>query len=62
MSEPLDPDLQHCLNQKLEAQKRKRALDGCEAKWEDPKYDTTFILNAMSDDEDDPTSSPVAET
>ena len=61
MSEPLDPDL-HCLNQKLEAQKRKRASDGCEAKWEDLKYDTTFILNAMSNDEDNPTSSPVAET
>ena len=61
MSEALNPDL-HCLNQKLEAQKRKRASDGCEAKWEDPKCDTTFILNAMADDEDDPTSSPVAET
>ena len=61
MSEPLNPDL-HCLNQKLEAQKRKHASDGCEAKWEDPKCDTMFILNAMADDEDDLTSSPVAET
>ena len=39
--------------QKLDARKRKRGSDECDRKWQDPKYDSAFILNAMSDDEDD---------
>ena len=52
-----EPEL-HCLNQKLGAQKRKHASDGRKVKWEDLKYDTILILNAMSDDKDDPDQLP----
>ncbi|KAJ8580306.1 hypothetical protein M405DRAFT_890622 [Rhizopogon salebrosus TDB-379] len=38
---------------KLDARKRKRGSNECDSKWQDPKYDSAFILNAMSDDEDD---------
>ncbi|KAF8119205.1 hypothetical protein EV363DRAFT_1298025 [Boletus edulis] len=39
---------------KLDARKRKRLSNECPPQWKDAKYDTAFILNAMSDDEDDP--------
>ncbi|KAI5987919.1 hypothetical protein F5J12DRAFT_728322, partial [Pisolithus orientalis] len=30
----------------------------CNSKWKDSKYDTAFILNVMSDDDDDPNHVP----
>ncbi|KAG2343763.1 hypothetical protein BDR05DRAFT_1022312 [Suillus weaverae] len=42
----------------LDARKRKRRSHECDGKWQDPKYDSAFILNAMSDDEDDPEQRP----
>jgi hypothetical protein len=43
---------------KLDARKRKRRSNECDGKWQDPKYDSAFILNVMSDDEDDPEQHP----
>ncbi|KAG2353481.1 hypothetical protein BDR07DRAFT_1496188 [Suillus spraguei] len=43
---------------KLDARKRKRRSNECDGKWQDHKYDSAFILNAMSDDEDDPEQRP----
>ncbi|KAG1812590.1 uncharacterized protein BJ212DRAFT_1483196 [Suillus subaureus] len=43
---------------KLDAHKRKCRSNECDEKWQDPKYDSAFILNAMSDDEDDPEQHP----
>lgn len=43
---------------KLDARKRKRASNECDPKWKDGKYDMAFILNAMSDNDDNPNHVP----
>ncbi|KAG1813653.1 uncharacterized protein BJ212DRAFT_1482552 [Suillus subaureus] len=43
---------------KLDVHKRKHRSNECDEKWQDPKYDSAFILNVMSDDEDDPEQHP----